>query len=131
MGTGLPFFKSRLVRSGVAAATNLCRNFKPWDNGGVVWIRGVVAGRAVAVFALNTFQLGSNSRTDEPGRNAITNRMAGQTARVRILINLLETSKSLGMQRIHDGVVDLLVAFNTRLRTYILRCGTQNAEQSI
>ena len=129
--TGLPFLERWLVRSGVASAANCRGNFKARAGRWIIRVGGVIAGRPVAILALNALQLRSRRRAAKPARVAVSNRMTRQAARIAVLMDLLEGRKGLGVLRAHHCVVDALMTFNTRLRADVVRRRTQDAEQRI
>src|SRR5579862_3021083 len=129
--TGLPFFECWLMRAGMTAAANLCRNLQARPRRRVVRIGGVVARWSMAIFALNAFELRSGGGVGEPRGHAVANRMASQAAWVRVLMNLLQSRKCLGMQSVHHGIVNRLVTFDAGLRPHETRSWTKDPKQSI
>jgi hypothetical protein len=98
----------------MAASANLRRNFESRAHGRIVRIGGVIAGWTMAVLTLDTFQVGRGSGAGKPAGQPVTNRMAGQTAWVFILMNLLQSRERLGMPSIRDSIMNALMALDTR-----------------
>ena len=68
-----------MLVAGVAAAADLGREFNARNHRRIVRIGRMVAGRPVAVLALHPLELWGLEGVRESGRQAVTDRMAGQT----------------------------------------------------
>lgn len=106
-------------------------NLETRPSGRIIGVRCVVSCGAMAILALNAFELRRGSGTDESTRRPETNRMASQAARVRVLMNLLKRGKGLGVQRTHHGVVNRLMAFDARSGSHKVGGRTQDTKQRI
>src|SRR5262249_10535519 len=131
MRTGFPFFVGGLMHAGVTAAAHFGGNFKTWPSSGIVRVGRVIARRAMTVLALKPLKLRSSGRAGEPCRVPVTDSMAREATGIFILVDLLQSCKGLRMQRIHDGIVNVLVAFDTSLRADIVRCRAEDAKERV
>ena len=81
----------------------------------------MVSSRTVAVLALHAGKLRRRRLADEPGRQAIPQRMAGKTTGVPVLVRGLKHLKRLGVGGVLEIGVDWPVALDAHLRARVLR----------
>src|SRR5436189_6117107 len=87
----------------------------------IVRIGRVIAGRTVAILALNAGKLRGCNLAGESRRQLVPHRVAGQTTGILVLMGLLERFEGAPMPRIRHRVVNLAVALCAGLSADVLR----------
>ena len=120
-----------VVGGRMATAANGTGQLNSRPHSGVIGISGVIAGRTVAILALDTSELRGCGRTDEAGGKPIAHGMTGQALRVFILFLIYQCGESLSVRGQEQIVVGLLMAFGAVLGTGVLRSWSLDLENRV
>ena len=82
----------------VAAAADLRGQFHARHHRRITGIGGVIGGRTVAVLTLHAFELRRAWALVNPVGKSVTDRVAGQAARIGVLMNPLESREGLSVR---------------------------------
>src|SRR5690242_7184121 len=104
MPAGIPL----IVRRVVTTTANGAGELNAWPHGGIIRIGSVIAGRPVAILALDFSELRGCARADEPGGKAVTHGVTREALRILILLLIYQRRERLRMKSKKHSVVSRL-----------------------